>query len=289
MSENKKIIGKALANIVQKAKSGFTPITVGLMAGGSELGTDELLRGAKLAQGENPRLKVVAIGPKVKGYDFQWLECAENDMAKTTEDALASGYIQGAVALHYPFPVGVTTIGRVVTPTRGRPLLIASSTGASSAHLPSSLVLNAVYGVAVAKSLGLENPSLGILNISGANQTLRALNTLKDSGYQLNFGASRRADGGAILRGNDLLSPQIDICLCDSLTGNILVKMFSGWQSGGNFEAVGWGYGPSVGLGWSSIISIISRVSGAPVVAGALNFTALSILADLPQLVHKEM
>ncbi|MDR1921614.1 MAG: glycine reductase [Candidatus Adiutrix sp.] len=284
--DKRKIIGQALARVVERARGGIGRTAIGLMAAGSELGSKELLDGAVLAQAEDPRLKVTAIGPRTEGYDqLEWIETgdAEADIAAAMEKALSEGLIAGAAALHYPFPVGVATVGRVLTPARGRFMLISSTTGASAAQPLQALALNAVYGRAVAKSLGAAEPTLGLLNVAGASQTLRVLNLLKEGGYDLRFGLSRRADGGAILRGNDLLNPGADICLCDSLTGNVLMKLFSAWNTGGAYEASGWGYGPSVGQGWNRVVSIISRASGAPVVAGALKFTAAAVRGGLPE------
>jgi betaine reductase len=183
----------------------------------------------------------------------------------------------------------VTTIGRVVTPARGKSLILASTTGASSSQPLEALVLNAIYGRAVARSLGIQEPTLGLLNITGANQTLRALKTLGESGYPVKFGESQRADGGSILRGNDIINPNLDICLCDSLTGNVLMKLFAAWNTGGSYESLGWGYGPSAGAGWREVVSIISRASGAPVVAGALQNTAMAVRGGLPDRVAEEM
>ncbi|MDL2259863.1 hypothetical protein LJB99_03170 [Deltaproteobacteria bacterium OttesenSCG-928-K17] len=292
MTDKKKIIGEALAHIVERAKSGFDRTVIGVMASGSELGAKELLDGARLAQNQDPRLKVLAIGPKTPGYDdLDWLETPEcdADIAAAMEKALDDGTIAGAVALHYPFPIGVTTIGRVITPARGKSMLVASTTGTSSAQALEALVYNAIYGRAVARALGIAEPTLGILNITGANQAFRALSALKDGGYPIKFGESQRADGGAILRGNDILNPTADICLCDSLTGNVLMKLFSAWQTGGAYEALGWGYGPSAGAGWRKVVSIISRASGAPVVAGALMNTAAAVRGGLADKVAEEM
>ena len=290
--EKRKIIGQALARVVERAQGGFERTVIGLMASGSELGSAELLEGARQAQTEDPRLKVLAIGPKTAGYDdLDWLETGDcdADIAAAMEKALKEGRIQGAVALHYPFPIGVTTIGRVLTPARGQAMLVASTTGTSSSQTLEALILNAIYGRALARSLGLEEPTLGILNIGGANPALRALTTLKDNGYPIKFGASQRADGGAILRGNDILNPKVDICLCDSLTGNVLMKLFSAWNTGGAYEALGWGYGPSAGRGWKQVVSIISRASGAPVVAGALILNAMAVRGGLAARVADEV
>lgn len=292
MTDKKQVIGEALARIVERARSGFERTVIGLMAHGSELGAAELLDGARLAQNQDPRLKVLAIGPRTPGYDdLEWLEtpACDADIAAAMEKAMNDGLIAGAVALHYPFPVGVTTIGRVVTPAKGKSMLVASTTGTSSSQALEALILNAIYGRAVARSLGLEDPSLGILNITGANQAFRALSALKEGGYKIRFGESQRADGGSILRGNDILNPTVDICLCDSLTGNVLMKLFSAWQTGGAYEAAGWGYGPSAGDGWKRVVSIISRASGAPVVAGALVNTAAAARGGLADKVAEEM
>ncbi len=62
--------------------------------------------------------------------------------------------------------------------------------------------------------------------------------------------------------------------MCDTLTGNVIVKLFSAFNTGGEFEVLGWGYGPSVGENWARIVSIVSRASGAPVIANALCYTA---------------
>jgi len=79
------------------------------MSSGSELGPEELALAGKLAQDEYRFIKVVMIGPRVKGFDdLEWIETddCEADIQKAMEDALKSGRIKGAVALHYPFPWG---------------------------------------------------------------------------------------------------------------------------------------------------------------------------------------
>ena len=61
--------------------------------------------------------------------------------------------------------------------------------------------------------------------------------------------------------------------IMDSLTGNVLMKVFSAFSSGGNYETLGSGYGPA-GENYDRIICILSRASGAPVVAEALRYAA---------------
>lgn len=292
MSDSRTLIADALLEIVEQAKSGGPTIRVGLMAHGSELGDDELLRGALLAQEKTPGLKVIAIGTPKPGYEaLDWIEtpACEADVSAALEKALADGVIAGAVALHYPFPVGVTTIGRIVTPGRARPMFIASTTGASSPHRNEAMFKNAVFGMAAAKAVGIAQPTLGILNIDGAGPVLRALGKLKDGGYSLSFGSSERKDGGSLLRGNDIVAGAVDVLVCDTLTGNVLMKVFSTFTTGGFYESQGYGYGPSVGEKWDRVVSIISRSSGAPVIADALAYTAKVAQNKLPDLISAEL
>ncbi len=292
MAEVRKLIGEALADLVEAAKSGGPKTRIGLMARGSELGAEELANGGRLAQQMTGTVRVVMIGPRIAGYDdLEWIETGDcdADVATAMEAALREKKIDGAVALHYPFPMGVTTIGRVLTPARGRDMIVASSTGTSAIHRAEAMLLNALYGVAVAKAIGKKKPTVGILNVEGAQLVFRALSRLKDNGYEIAFGASVRKDGGAVLRGNDILAGAVDVCVNDTLTGNVLMKMFSSYATGGSFEALGWGYGPSCGEGWSKVISIISRASGAPVIANAIAFNAESVRGDLPACVAREL
>ena len=285
-TETRRIIGDALREIVESAKSGGPRTRVGLMASGSELGPEELARGAVAAQEARPGLEVVMIGPRIEGFDrLRWIETpdCEEDISRAMESALKEGNICAAVALHYPFPLGVTTIGRVMTPARGRPMFIASTTGTTATDRIEAMVRNAVYGIATAKALGLAEPTVGILNIDGAQTAFRALQKLHDKGFPISFGSSVRKDGGTLLRGNDILAGAVDVCVTDTLTGNVLIKMFSAFTTGGGYEATGWGYGPSVGSGWPFIVSIISRASGAPVIAGALLFSAAAAAGSLPE------
>ena len=90
------------------------------------------------------------------------------------------------------------------------------------------------------------------------------------------------------MRGNDLLQGVPDIMVMDSLTGNVMVKLLSAYTTGGSYEALGDGYGPGVGEGYDRIINIISRASGAPVVAGALRFAGACAKGKLLEKVNAE-
>ncbi|OJT72666.1 glycine reductase, partial [Clostridioides difficile] len=86
----------------------------------------------------------------------------------------------------------------------------------------------------------------------------------------MEFADSIRADGGCVMRGNDLLVGAPDVMVTDTLSGNIFMKVFSSYTTGGDYEAQGFGYGPGVGEDYDRKVLIVSRASGSPVVANAL-------------------
>lgn len=196
------------------------------------------------------------------------------DAHKKMDELLNEGKADGAVTMHYPFPIGVSTVGRIITPAGGKEIFIASTTGTSSTDRTEAMVKNAILGIITAKACGIEHPTVGILNVDGARQTEAALKQLKEGGYDIEFAESSRSDGGCIMRGNDLLAASCNIMVTDSLTGNILVKMLSAYSTGGNYESVGFGYGPGIGEGYDKLVLIVSRASGAPVIANAIGFGA---------------
>jgi len=261
---------------------------VGLTILGSEHGPEELVKGAEFAQRNNPDLEVVLIGSGVE-TSLQLVEAKDEKEAHELMDKmLLSGELDSAVTMHYSFPIGVSTVGRVITPGKGREMFIATTTGTSATERVSAMIKNTLYGIAAAKACGIANPTVGILNIDGARQVERALKKLQENGYPINFTESARSDGGVVMRGNDLLLGVPDIMVTDSLTGNVLMKMFSAYSSGGNYEALGYGYGPGAGENYDRIICIISRASGAPVIAGAIRFAGDSAQGKLLAKVNAE-
>ena len=124
---------------------------------------------------------------------------------KKMEEMLNNHEVDGAVTMHYPFPIGVSTVGRAITPAKGREMFIANTTGTSSSDRIEGMIKNAVSGIITAKACGVGNPMVGILNVDGARQTEMALNQLKANGYEFTWAESARADGGAVMRGNDVL------------------------------------------------------------------------------------
>lgn len=253
---------------------------------GSELGEENALEGAKLAA--KAGVDVFYIGTlEAEGITTIKTDCEAEGHAKM-EALLKEKRIDGAVTMHFPFPIGVSTVGRVVTPARGKEMFIATTTGTSSADRIEGMIKNAIYGVIAAKACGLENPTVGILNVDGARQAEMALKQLQEQGYDIHFAESGRSDGGCIMRGNDALQASPDILVCDPLSGNILMKMLSSYTTGGNFESLGYGYGPGIGEGYEQLVTIISRASGAPVIAGALQYAAELVKGNLFSVAKQE-
>ncbi len=249
------------------AKAGIAPATtgalrIGLTLPGSESGTEELLKGAADAARLDSLLQPVLFGEG--STDAQK---AQRDM----ERALSTGDIAGAVTFHYPFAIGVATVGHLKAPGNGRDLFIATTTGSSSADRVEALVRNAIAGAAVAKSCGIASPTIGLLNLDGAARAHQVLRELRGRGYALNLAPSLRGD--ALLRGNDIIAGAVDVVVCDSLTGNAMIKLLSTFSTAGRIEVSGDGYGPGIGDG-APAVGIISRASSATVVASALLFMA---------------
>lgn len=289
-NEIKHVIGKVFNDIAASIETGQfgQKARVGVTTLGSELGLENVVKGAEMAQFRDSSIEVVLIGPKVDSKLTQVVVESEDEGYKKMEEMLDSGEIGACVTLHYPFPIGVSTVGRVVTPATGKEMFIATTTGTSSPHRVEAMVKNGLYGVITAKSMGIENPTVGILNVDGARQVEKALKDLSAKGYKINFTESARADGGAVMRGNDLLMGTPDVMITDTLTGNVLMKMFSSFTTGGSFEAQGYGYGPGIGEGFDRTVLIISRASGSPVIANALAYGASLVKGNINSVAKAE-
>ncbi len=292
MSDNnvKNIIGKVFNDIANGMETGqFADRTrVAVTVAGSELGVDNIVKGAEMAQNRDSSIEVVLIGPKVDSDLTQYNVEGEDAQHKKMEELLDSGEVDACVTMHYNFPIGVSTVGRVVTPGQGKEMFLATTTGTSSPHRVEAMVINGINGIIAAKAMGVENPSLGILNVDGARQVEKAFKDLNSNGYKINFAESGRSDGGSVMRGNDLLTGQPDVMINDTLTGNILMKMFSSYTTGGSYESQGYGYGPGIGEGYDRTVLILSRASGVPVVSNALLYAASLVRGNVSDLVKAE-
>lgn len=274
-----------MANGLETGSFGKRP-KIALTGIGSEHGEENSMAAAVAAAKDG--IDVYYIGTLVAEGVTTVKVADDEEGHKKMEEMLKNGEVDGAVTMHFPFPIGVSTVGRAVTPSMGKEMYVATTTGTSSADRVEAMIKNAIYGIIAAKASGKANPTVGILNVDGARQTEIALKQLKDKGYDITFAESGRADGGCVMRGNDALQGSADILVCDSLSGNILIKMLSSFATGGSYEATGYGYGPGIGEGYEQLVMIISRASGAPVITGAIKYAAELVKGGVFEVAKKE-
>lgn len=277
MSQNTKaMIADVFNDIAEGIRSGSfgKKVRIGLTILGSEHGVDEMVKAAELAARKYNDFEIVLIGSKVDtSLTLVEVESAEEGH-KLMTSMLEKGELDGCVTQHFDFPIGVSTVGKVVTPAFGKEMILATTTGTTSTNRVEGMVMNAISGIAVAKANGIANPRVGILNVEGARQVERILKDIAGNGYDVTFAESSRADGGCVMRGNDLLQATPDVMVCDSLTGNLIVKMLSSFTTGGGYETTGAGYGPGIGADYDKLVNIVSRASGAPLIAEAMKYCA---------------
>jgi len=291
MSEKaiKKMIAESFEDIASAIETGRfgKRVKIGLTTLGSEHGVENLVKGAEIAAC-GADFDIVLIGPEVETVLETAIADTEEEAYRVMEELLDSNEISGCVTMHYSFPIGVSTVGRVVTPGTGKEMFIATTTGTSATNRTEAMFKNALYGIVTAKAMGNKSPSIGILNLDNARVVERALKELSAGGYEINFGESMREDGGSVMRGNDLLTGSVDVMVADTLTGNILMKVFSSYTTGGSYEAMGYGYGPGIGMDYERMILILSRASGVPVVANALRYSADLAKGNLKAIAKEE-
>src|SRR6056297_2542349 len=85
---------------------------IGLTLLDSEHGPEELEKAAEMAEKNNSDIAVETIG-----CDGDKCSCLA-DAHQAMDDMLQNGDIDATVTLHYNFPFGVSTVGRVLTPGR---------------------------------------------------------------------------------------------------------------------------------------------------------------------------
>ena len=169
MSNLQKTIAEAFLEMAQGLESGSfgKKPKIALTGMGSEHGE------------ENAMAALMAAARGVDVYYIGTLEAEgvttvhvenEDEGHKKMDELVESGAVDGAVTMHYPFPIGVSTVGRVITPAKGKEMFIANTTGTSSGDRIEGMIKNAVYGIITAKASGVKNPTVGILNVDGARQ-----------------------------------------------------------------------------------------------------------------------
>lgn len=284
------IIGEVFNDIADSIKSGYfgRKIRIGLTTLGGEHGIQELVKAGEMASRKYMDFEVVLIGPMVETSLKVYEANTPEETHSIMEKLLDNGEIDGCVTQHYNFPIGVSTVGKVVTPAMGKEMILSTTTGTSAIDRIEAMVNNAIYGIIAAKATGIEEPTIGILNVDGAKQVGKILREIDSKGYEIIFANSLREDGGPFMRGNDLLIGTPDVMVTDTLTGNLLVKVLSSFTTGGNYETLGYGYGPGIGEGYKRLVTIISRASGAPLISEALRYCATCAFNNIFDIADKE-
>ena len=288
MASIEKVIAKTFMEMAEGLETGSfgAKPKIALTGMGSEHGEENAMKAALMAAEKG--VDVYYIG-SLEAEGVTTIKVADDEEGhKVMEKMVEDGVVDGAVTMHFPFPIGVSTVGRIVTPAFGKEMFIANTTGTSSGDRIEGMIKNAIYGIITAKACGVKNPTLGILNVDGARQCEIALNQLKEGGYQFDWATSSRADGGAVMRGNDMLQGVPDVMVMDSLTGNVMIKVFSSFTTGGSFESTGYGYGPGIGKDYEKLIMIISRASGAPLICNAILYAAQLVKGKVFEVAKKE-
>ena len=250
-----------MAQIEKMIAKTFMDIATGLETGSFGARPKIAVTGLGSEHGEANSVEaaVLAADRGVENEKFTTVKVSnEDEMYKEMEKMLDAGSIDGCVTMHYPFPIGVSTVGRVVTPGKGKQMFIANTTGTSAAERIEAMIRNTIAGIITAKACGIKNPTVGILNVDGARQCEGALKELQANGYDIHFAESSRADGGCVMRGNDLLVGACDVMVTDSLTG------------------------------YDRLVLIVSRASGAPVLANAMEYAAQLVKGNYREIAAKE-
>ncbi|MDO4595054.1 MAG: glycine/sarcosine/betaine reductase complex component C subunit alpha [Tissierellia bacterium] len=271
-----------LALAIENEDFGKKP-TIAISNTGSELSSDVI---NKAIDNLKDDVDFIIVGENYKDFKT-YNACGDVENAEVLEKLFENKEIDAAITLHYPFPIGVSTVGKIITPAEGKEVFIANTTGTSDVKREKAMILNAIDGIIAAKANGIENPKVGILNVEGARLVDKKLKELKDNGFEIEFAESKRADKGSVLRGNDLVAGVCDVFVTDSLTGNIIIKVFSSFTSGGYYETTGCGYGPSIGKDYDKPVFIISRRSGTPLIEGAIKFAKKSVEGNIVEVSKK--
>ena len=119
----------AMAEGLETGSFGKKP-RIALTGMGSEHGEENSMKAAVDAARDG--VDVVYIG-SLKHELVETVEVPDDEAGHDKMDELLNERkIDGAVTMHYPFPIGVSTVGRAVTPGIGKEMFIANTTGTSS-------------------------------------------------------------------------------------------------------------------------------------------------------------
>ena len=117
-SEDKKPEASAVKSAIKVKDTSFKGIKVAYALEGSEHGEEDTELALRLAASKG----------------IETLLCDGEAAHSEMEKLLDSKEAAAAVTMHYPFPIGVSTVGKVITPAKGRPMYIANTTGTSESR-----------------------------------------------------------------------------------------------------------------------------------------------------------
>lgn len=273
-------IVEVIDNEIKIKEAGKIKIAISTL--GYEYDIEEIISACEGILRYDEKIEPIILGKENISGRIKSIKTANDlDINLTLNRLIDSGEINGALAMHYVFDKGVASVGKLISPSKGNVFYLATTTGYSATQRIEALIRNTIAGIAVAKTDGVSYPRVGLLNLEGSLVAKRALDELVANGYPINWVTSLRKNQGDLLRGNDLLSGEVDVVITDSLTGNILVKILSAYTTGGKREILGYGYGPGVGEGMQRVVNIISRASGESVIINAIKFTAEMVRSKL--------
>ena len=161
-SSIEKVIASTFMEMAQGLESGQygRRPKIALTGMGSEHGEENSMQAAVMAAKQG--VDVYYIGT-LEAEGVTTIKVADDEEGhKKMEDMLKNKEIDGAVTMHFPFPIGVSTVGRCVTPATAKEMFIANTTGTSSTDRIEGMIKNAIYGIIAAKACGKKNPTVGM-------------------------------------------------------------------------------------------------------------------------------
>ena len=144
-----------MMNLEQTIAKTFLQMAEGLESGSFGVKPKIALTGMGSEHGEKNAMEAALMAAK-KGVDVYYIGTLEAEGVTTVkvndedeghkkmEEMVESGEVDGAVTMHFPFPIGVSTVGKVVTPAKGREMFVATTTGTSSADRIEGMIAKAM-------------------------------------------------------------------------------------------------------------------------------------------------
>ena len=126
MGSIEKIIAQSFLKMAEGLETGafMDRPKIALTGMGSEHGEENAMAAAKMAAKRG--VDVYYIGTLTAEGVTTIPVANDEEGHKKMEEMLNNHEVDGAVTMHYPFPIGVSTVGRAITPAKGREMFIAN-------------------------------------------------------------------------------------------------------------------------------------------------------------------